>query len=175
MKRLEARKLFELDAITNKINEILNKDSIISEQLIEANMRLVKIRNKFEYRKNNPLTMRQGMIIVLEEVIQNSRKLKRANYEFEVVYFESTNRFELIARHKKRFNNDLDYIHPENLRMKFMQISINKKESKRESFNSLLTEYKKSLEELLVAHSWYIDEPKVTNSLKKILNKEIFK
>ena len=80
----------------------------------------------------------------------------------------------LIARHKKRFLFDLDYIHPKNPKAKFLEISKLNDGKKRDVYSSLLNGYSKSLVEIIIVNKWYVDDRKVTVSLIEILKNPIF-
>ena len=91
-----------------------------------------------------------------------------------LVYQISNRKYILIARHKKRFLFDLDYIHPKNPKAKFLEISKLNNGKKRDVYSSLLNGYSKSIVEIIIAHKWYVDDQKSTISLIEILKNPIF-
>lgn len=173
MTRFEATKYAELETILAMNSRIHNKKYHDPKEKEEANKILYMTYDKFKYRENHPISYRRGIIITLEELIQKTGKLERMKYEIDKVYLICSSKYVLSNRDGKKFNNDLNYIHPENPREKFRELSYNKMK-KRDTYQSLLNEYKNVLEKIIATHGWYIDDPDVTISLQKILKREIF-
>ena len=172
MSKIQIEKLRELDILASNMNIIEDKINISFEESLKFNEAFAKIINKYMYRELHPISMRQGMIIILQELTQNSKENKNVSFDF--VYQISYKKYILVARHKKRFLFDLDYIHPKNPKAKFLEISKLGDGRKRDIYSSLLSAYCKSIVEVITAHKWYIDDRKVTISLIEILKNPIF-
>lgn len=170
MKRIEAREIIERDSQISKINAIKNKKVIIPDELIKAFDELIKIIDKFKFRKQFSISMRVGMIIVLEEFILIKKDNKRSSYNFNDVYEESNSKFVLSTRNKARFNYDLDYIHPKNPRLKFIELH----QVQNYQYERLVSEYKKALTQIITSKAWYIDEDEVAESINSLMKSPIF-